>query len=236
MKILAVDTSAEVAAIAVMEDDKLLGEYSINHKKTHSQKLLPMINDMLKNLEIDPKSFDYYAAANGPGSFTGLRIGVTTIKTMAFVAGKPVIAVPTLDGLANNISYTESLICPIMDARNRQVFTALYSYNGEKLNKITEYLGITVEELADLIKGKNRKVIFLGDAVTIYKDFFKEQLQESCEFAKPSLNLHRASSLAEIAIQMVHEGRAESCFEMLPNYLRKSQAERTLDIKNSIEG
>lgn len=231
MKILAVDTSASVATAAVTDDTKLLGEFSINNKKTHSQKLLPMIRELLSGLELKPADIDIYAASSGPGSFTGLRIGVTTIKAMAYAAQKPVISVPTLDALAYNIPKTQSLICPIMDARNDQVYTAVYTWEGNAQVKLTEYMGILITELVQQIGGKNKNVIFLGDGVEVHKEFLQKELKEKCEFAPENLLLQSSASVAQLAYIKALEGLQESCFDMVPFYLRKSQAERELEKK-----
>lgn len=229
MKILAVDTSASVASVAVIEDGTILGEYSINNKKTHSQKLLPMIDELLKNLELKVGDIDYFAASSGPGSFTGLRIGITTIKSLAYSVNKQVIAVPTLDALANNITSSDALICPIMDARNSQVYTALYSVENGITKNITEYMGIHITDLCDIINGKNKKVVFLGDGVAIHKNLLKEKLQVPCDFASAASVMQRSASVAEVAMKMLMENRQQSSFDMVPFYLRKSQAERMFD-------
>lgn len=226
MKILAVDTSSTVAAVAVVEDDKLLGEYILNQKKTHSQKLMPMIMELLESLELCPGDIDIYAASSGPGSFTGLRIGVTTVKAMAYAVQKPVVSVPTLDSLAYNIPITDSLICPIMDARNSQVYTAVYKWENSMQVKVTEYMGITVSELVQLIKGKNQNTVFIGDAVYIHRDYLKSELGDKCETPPDNLLLQRASSVAQVALLRASEGMLENCFDMVPFYLRKSQAEQ----------
>lgn len=234
MKVLAVDTSTMVAGVAIMEDNKLLGEYLLNHKKTHSQKLMPMLDNIMKELELKPTDIDLYAASTGPGSFTGLRIGVTTIKSIAYGAKKPVIGIPTLDALAFNIPLSEALICPIIDARNNQVYTSIYKWEKDTQVKLTEYLGIPVTELVQLIKGKNQKVIFTGDGVEMHRDFFKNELGENCDFAPGSLQLQRASSVAYLALERAGEEGVESSFDLVPFYLRKSQAEREYDKKAGI--
>ncbi len=236
MKVLAIDTSTAVAAIALMDDEKLLGEYSLNNKKTHSQKLMVMIKEIFKDLEIMPSDIDVFAASTGPGSFTGLRIGVTTAKAMAFATSKPVIGVPTLDALAYNVVTSSFIICPILDARNNQVFTALYQSKDGKLERITEYLGIPVDELVQLIKEKNKTVIFTGDAIDLHRDYFITELSGNCEFSPLAMRLQRASSVAEIALKMAKEGKFESSFELVPFYLRKSQAERELEKKLCAKG
>ena len=178
MKILAVDTSGPVDAVAVAEDTIMLGEYNINHKRAHSQKLAPMISHILGELGLKPGDIDIYAASIGPGSFTGLRIGITTVKAMAYAAGKPVISVPTLDALAYNISVCDWLICPIIDARNNQVYTAMYKWENGIQKKITEYMGIDVIELISLAGSRNSKVIFNGDGVNIHRTALKRELGE----------------------------------------------------------
>jgi tRNA threonylcarbamoyladenosine biosynthesis protein TsaB len=232
MKVLAVDTSSMVAAVAVLENERLLGEYILNHKKTHSQKLMPMIEGLLDELELDPRDIDVYTASVGPGSFTGLRIGVTTIKSIAYAAEKPVVSVPTLDALAYNIPETDALVCPIMDARNEQVYTAIYK-KERKLDKITEYMGIHISELSEMLKGKNQRVVFLGDAVPIHREYLKEQLGEMCSFAPANISLQKASSVACLALEKAAAGQLEDCFDMVPFYLRKSQAEREFEKKQA---
>jgi len=244
LKILAVDSSAMVASVAIldksknqktiMEDSKLLGEYTINHKKTHSQKLMPMIKELMESLELTPQDIDIYAASCGPGSFTGLRIGITSIKAIAFASEKPVVSVPTLDALAFNIPLTESLVCPIMDARNNQVYTALYKWEEGRQVKITEYMGITITDLIDLVKSKNQKTIFVGDGVYLHGDELKSLLGDYCTIAPGNLLLQRASSVAQLGLIMAEEGYIESCFEMKPFYLRKSQAEQEFEKKEAL--
>ena len=159
MKIMALDSSAMVAAVAVMEDEKLLGEYMLNHKKTHSQTLMPMVKQILDDLELAPEDMDVFAASTGPGSFTGLRIGVTSIKAMAYALNKPVVSVPTLDAIAYNIPMSSYTVCPMMDARNSQVYTALYDWKEDSLERITEYMGIPVAQLVKIIKAGKKVVL-----------------------------------------------------------------------------
>lgn len=229
MKILAVETSSPVAAVAVSDDSGLLGEYILDNGKTHSQRLVYMIGELLKSLELSIKDIDIFAASSGPGSFTGLRIGIATIKAMAFAAEKPVISVPTLDALAYNIPAEGVLVCPIMDARNNQVYTALYKYESNLPVNITEYMGIPVTRLADMVKGKNSDVVFIGDAVQLHRDFLKIELGDRCRFAPQCHLRQRASTVAELALIRALNGQTENCFDMVPFYLRKSQAEREYD-------
>ena len=231
MKVLALDTSSLVAGVAIMDDDRLIAEYNLNHKKTHSQKLMPMIMDIMKSVELTPKDIDVYAASSGPGSFTGLRIGITTVKAIAYSLNKPVVGVPTLDALAYNIPMTQSIICPIMDARNNQVYTAIYKWDNTVLDRQSEYMGIPVAELVSRIKERAESVVFVGDGVPVYKDFLIGELGERCGFAPANLQLQKGASVAKAAIDKINKGLTESPFDMVPFYLRKSQAERMMEMK-----
>ena len=126
MKLLVLDSSGLVASVAIMEDDTLIGEYTINHKKTHSQTLLPMLDEVVKMTETNLDEIDAIAIAKGPGSFTGLRIGSATAKGLGLALNKPIVAVPTVDAIAYNLYETKGYICPIMDARRNQVYTGTY--------------------------------------------------------------------------------------------------------------
>jgi len=231
MKILALDTSTIAATVAVIEDEKLLGEFLLNHKKTHSQKLLPMIKEIMEELELKPEDVDVFAASTGPGSFTGLRIGVTTIKAMAYALDKPVVGVPTLDVLAYNSPIGSFMVCPIIDARNNQVYTALYQGKGSLRERVTEYLGIPVADLVREIRERKEKVVFAGDAVDIHSRYLIDELGELCTFAPGNLCLPRASSVAHLGYAKASQGLLQSSFELVPFYLRKSQAEREYEQK-----
>lgn len=230
MKILAVDTSTSVASAAILEDDVIIGEYNCNRGKTHSQRLMPMVQHLLETVGLTAGDMDAFAASIGPGSFTGLRIGVTTVKAMAFAAERPVISVHTLDALAYNISMWNSLICPMIDARNNQVFTAIYRFIGDKLERLTEYQGVHVSELADQLKAMEGKIVFLGDAAGMHKDYFLQELGKRVCMAPANVVLAKASSVAVLAGNAYKNGNLESCYDMVPFYLRKSQAEREREI------
>ena len=133
MKILALDSSGLVASVAVMEDENMLAEYTMNYKKTHSQTLLPMLDEMAKMIDLDLNTVDAIAVAGGPGSFTGLRIGSATAKGLGLALKKPLISIPTVDGLAYNLCGTEKIVCPLMDARRNQVYTGIYEFEGNEL-------------------------------------------------------------------------------------------------------
>ena len=226
MKVLALDTSSNVASIAILEDHKLLAEYLLNNKKTHSRKLMPAITRIFKDIELVPQDIDIFAVSVGPGSFTGLRIGVTVAKSLAYSLNKPVVGVNTLDALANNVFINDSAICPIIDARNEQVYTAIYLRNNKNIERTSEYMGINIHKLLKDVKNLKKHVVFLGDGIFIYNELIKNELGEKCSFMPGFLNMQRASCVAQIALDKASDGLKESCFEMVPFYLRKSQAER----------
>jgi tRNA threonylcarbamoyladenosine biosynthesis protein TsaB len=233
MRVLAVDTSSNVATVAVMEDELLLGEYILNHKKTHSQKIMIMIEQLLDDLELRVQDIDIFAAAVGPGSFTGLRIGVATVKALAHAAGKEVVSVGTLEALAYNVPYAEHIIVPIMDARRNNVFTASYIWD-EGFKEIGEPEGITIEECVESC-GEFLDTIFVGDGATAHREYITEKLGEHAIFPHGAALNSRASSVAAIAMEKAKRGETQSYLEMKPYYIKKSQAERELEERENKE-
>ncbi len=226
MKILAIDSSSLVATVAVVHDDIMIAEYTINHKKTHSQTLLPMIDEIVKMAEISLDDIDAIAVSGGPGSFTGLRIGSATAKGLGLVWDKPLIHVPTVDAMAYNLYGTDKLICPIMDARRSQTYTGLYKFVDEEFQIVMEQCAISIEELAGKINDLNEKVIFVGDGIPVFKDYLDERLQVQHFYAPAHLNRQRAGAVAVLGGKYLAEGKTETAAEHGPDYLRQSQAER----------
>lgn len=226
MKILALDSSGLVASVAVTEDDNLLAEYTVNYKKTHSQTLLPMLDEISRMIELDLESIDAIAVAAGPGSFTGLRIGSATAKGLGLALSKPLIGVPTVEALAYNLYDVPGLICPIMDARRRQVYTGLYSFEQHQMKTVKEQTAMGIEELTEELNQKNQPVTFLGDGVAVYRDTIKEKLTVPFDFAPVHLNKQRAGAVAALGARYYAEGKTETAREHQPEYLRVSQAER----------
>ncbi|MBA1333989.1 MAG: tRNA threonylcarbamoyladenosine biosynthesis protein TsaB [Firmicutes bacterium] len=235
MKVLAIDTSSIVASAAVLDGDKLAAEYILNHRKTHSEHLLPIIEEILESCGTDISEIDIIAVASGPGSFTGLRIGAATAKGLAHALGIPVVGVPTLDGLAFNLPYCDGIICPIMDARRNQVYTALYRWEQDGLCRIKDHSALSIEELLTELKAMSGKVIFLGDGVPVHREYIKEILGDRALFAPPNADRQRASSLAELAIRSFRRGLMTKYNEFTPFYLRKSQAEREYEKKQGAQ-
>jgi tRNA threonylcarbamoyl adenosine modification protein YeaZ len=226
MKILALDSSGLVASVAVATEDTLLAEYTVNYKKTHSQTLLPMLDEVVKMIELDLKTIDVIAVAGGPGSFTGLRIGSATAKGLGLALDKPLVHIPTVDALACNLYGCEKYICPIMDARRNQVYTGIYRFEGENLRILKQQTPMAVEELAQELNALGNEVIFLGDGVPVYQELLKTVMKVPYRFAPAHLNRQRAAAVAALAVQYVKEGRIETAAEHQPDYLRLSQAER----------
>lgn len=226
MKILAIDASGVAASVALLEDDKIVAEYTINYKLTHSQTLMPMINEICTMIDVDLKAIDAIGITSGPGSFTGLRISAGTAKGMAFGLDIPLVDIPTLDAIANNIPYTNHIICPIMDARRKHVYTALYKWEGETLKRLTDHLVIPMEDVIKMVKEQGEKVIFMGDGIPVYKEMIAEELGEMAYLAPPSLRLQRAATVAMMAMEKAKKGDTVSHMEFAPTYLRPSQAER----------
>lgn len=236
MNLLAIDASGVAGSVAYIKENRLVGEYYICDKLTHSQTIMPMLEHMKSLLEIDLETLDAVAVTSGPGSFTGLRIGVTAAKALALALEVPIIGIPTLDVIAHNIAHTSHLICPIMDARRNQVYTALYKWEAEELVNLTEYRTCDMDEYLTELEAKGEKVIFLGDGVDPYKEKIQERLGEHALFAPSFLNLQHASTLAEVAGAYFKSGKVVDASEFVPMYLRKSQAEREKEEREKSKG
>lgn len=226
MRILAMDSSSLVASVAVLEDDILMAEYTMNYKKTHSQTLLPMIDEMVKMIELDLQTIDAIAISKGPGSFTGLRIGSATAKGLGLALNKPIVSVPTVDAMAYNLWGCAELIVPIMDARRNQVYTGIYTFEGTEMLVLREQCAIAIDELLADLNERGKKVVFLGDGVPVFKERIAELLKVPFEFAPAHMNRQRAGAVGALAERYYEQGRIETAAEHKPDYLRLSQAER----------
>ena len=227
MKILGIDSSASVASVAVIDDDRLLAEYTIDGKKTHSQTLLPMISALEEKTEEPLSTVDAIAIAKGPGSFTGLRIGSATAKGLALALDKPIIEVPTVDALAMNLWGITDVVCPIMDARRSQVYTGFYEFTADgELNVLHEQFAEDIVKVTQMLDEIGRPVVFLGDGVPVSKDLIAANIKVPYRFAPAHCARQRAAALAVLAGKYYEEGRTVSAADHKPEYLRVSQAER----------
>ena len=233
MKILAMDSSGLVASAAIMEDYNLIAEYTVNYKKTHSQTLLPMIDELFRMTETDKNSLDAIAIAAGPGSFTGLRIGAATAKGLALALDVPIIRVPTVDAYAYNLFNTAGLICPLMDARRQQVYTGLYRFSEGWFIVEKEQCAIGIDQVISYLNEKNEPVIFLGDGLPVNCTYIEENIATEYAYAPSHLSRQRAGAVGALALHFVDDPeypgiRRETGEEHVPEYLRLSQAEREM--------
>ena len=205
MKILGIDSSGLVASVAVTEDDNLLGEFTRNYKKTHSQTLLPMLDELAK---------------------TGLRIGSATAKGLGLALEKPLIHIPTVDALAYNLCGHRDMVCPLMDARRNQTYTGLYTFDGNKMQVELAQCAVGIDEIVEKINEKQRAVVFLGDGVPVFETYIREQINVPYTFAPAHVNKQRAAAVAALGEIYYKEGKTETAAEHRPDYLRLSQAER----------
>ena len=230
MKILAIDSSGLVATVALVEDDNLIAEYTIHHKKTHSQTLMPMLSEIKNMTELDLESVDAIAVAKGPGSFTGLRIGAATAKGLAMGLNKPIIEVPTLEGMAYQMYGSSAAICPIMDARRNQVYTGLYQFvageEGYEMKTLQEGCACDILECIDFVNANGKEVVFLGDGVEVFADVIREKCEVPVFFAPAHRRLQSAASVGALALNYAKEGKFTEAKDHAPDYFRVSQAER----------
>ncbi len=239
MKILALDSSGQVASVALAEDGCLRAEFTVNYKKTHSQTLVPMMDEIKKLLDLDLTTIDAVAVASGPGSFTGLRIGSATAKGLGLALQIPLVEVPTLEGLAYNLCGVSTLVCPLMDARRGQVYTGVYAFRKKGQDFLPEAVipqgAVEIDEILEQINELGREVIFLGDGVPVFQQRIEETMKVPYSFAPVHRLQQSAASVAALGAVYYAEGRAIDADEHVPEYLRQSQAERERAQKGIID-
>ena len=226
MKILAFDSTAKAASVAVCEDGRSLGLYTVDNGFTQSELLLPMAENLLHSLKLSFSDIELLAAAVGPGSFTGVRIGVSLVKGIAFGRNIPCVAVSTLEALAENISTLRGILVPVMDARRGQLYTAIFTSDGSSAERITDDAAISIEELAEKLKGYGEERIYLsGDGYELAKRELLK-LGVKTENTPELLITENAHSIAKVALRKYSRGEYVSDLEYAPTYLRLPQAER----------
>ncbi len=233
MLVLSVDSSYSTATCALIKDDKILAEINLNDKKQHSVILMRLIDSILKEYEIDINDIDAFIISRGPGSFTGLRIGMATLKGLAFASKKPLISVSTLDALAYNSISFQGIICPIMDALRDNIYTCLYKNENNNLTPLIKEQCLNINELVTILKEQTLPIIFVGDGVAKHKEFLQENIPNSF-FAPNHSNFPKASSVGELGIKKINDGVIENINSINPIYLRKSQAEREYEKRMEI--
>lgn len=226
VKVLAIETSTYSGSIAVADGDRILGEYYLDMGPSHSEKLIPKVDMLLNELGMDKKELSGLAVTAGPGSFTALRVGISTVKGLAFSLDLPVVSASSLELLAMNAPFSGWQLCPVIDARRGEVFTALFRAKNGTLARLTEDAPRTLPELRSIIK---EKTIFIGEGALLYKDFLEDNHGDSepgeCLFCPSYMNYPRASSLAFLGVRRLREGLSEDAALLSPAYLRKPDAE-----------
>lgn len=226
MYLLGIESATPVAGIAVMQDDRLLSERFINNRKTHSGHLLPMIKEAVMEAGIKINDIDAIAVSSGPGSFTGLRIGMSTAKSLAQVLEVPLVGISTLDALAHPLRGSVNLVCPVLNARKNEVYTAVYDLAAGSLNDLTGPKAIKPENLVHLLEQwPDRAVTFLGDGIPEYREILVEMMGNRVFFASGAVNLPRGSSVADLGRIKLHLGQSSDLYSLMPNYIRLSEAE-----------
>ena len=233
MRILALETAAKAVSAAITEDGRILASGYQDTGLTHSRTLMPIVECLLRNTGLRVADLDAVAVSAGPGSFTGLRIGSASVKGLCFALKKPVIEIPTLEGLACNLYGTDKLVCPIMDARRNQVYTGIYEFIKREgmpvsygLNCLLPQCAVPIEEIAGTCNKYGREVIFLGDGVPVFAQRLGELMEVPYGFAPAHMNRQRAAAFGFLAEEYYNQGRAVSGADHAPVYLRLSQAER----------
>lgn len=234
MKILAVDTSATAASVAVAEENKLIGEFSINTALTHSQTLMPMVDELLKNTGLSVNDIDAVAVNAGPGSFTGVRIGVAAVKGIAFPKNLPCVSVSTLKSMAYNMLGNDCIVCSVMDARCSQVYNALFRVKGCTVTRMTDDRALSLTDLKNELQNINEKVVLVGDGAVLCSKFLGEEL-ENIMLAPFNNRIQTASSVAYAAFEKINNGETVKADELMPVYLRLPQAQRELNKKLGVK-
>lgn len=222
MIILGIETATMTGGLALIDEEKLISEYTLNMKTTHSSRLMPALDWILKDASLNKNQIDGIAISIGPGSFTGLRIGLATAKGLAMGLNIPLVTVPTLDALAYNVTYSPYQICPVLDARKKEVYSAIFRYENGIIARKSPYQVISPDELISQI---NEKTIMLGDALNIYGEIFLEKLGGLAIFAHNSQRLPRASVIAELGLVKLKAGEIADLASSEPLYIRRADAE-----------
>ena len=225
MRILAFESSAKADSVALMQDGVLLAESFQNNGKTHSATLMPMAQQVLMDCSLTAAELDAVAVARGPGSFTGVRIGVAAAKGLAWGAEKPVCGVSTLEAMATQLSMQAGIICPVMDARRGQVYNALFQSDGKTLTRLTSDRAISLEELKKDLEKAEKTIFLVGDGTKLCYKTLSEALPH-LTLPPAHLEMQRASGVAMAAERLAQQGGLQAPGELVPSYLRLSQAER----------
>ncbi|MDW7668873.1 MAG: tRNA (adenosine(37)-N6)-threonylcarbamoyltransferase complex dimerization subunit type 1 TsaB [Bacillota bacterium] len=228
MIVLGIESSTETASCAVLSEEKLLGEYSQNIGKTHSENLMTLIDNLIIDTEINLRDISGIAITKGPGSYTGLRIGIAIAKSMSQSLNLPILSISTLESLAYNLPYTEKIINPILDARSNRIYTGFYKWQNDKVINLNEDSATTIEEHIEILlqDESSKEIIFIGNGVEKHKEYILSKLGKRCTFACSYINSLKSSSTAQAGIEKLKNHDFLTWENFNPIYLRKTQAER----------
>lgn len=226
MKILGIDTATACGGIGIIDDDAVVAEYAFHRDETPSAQLVPAIEALLKEAQLDLGGIDGMAISLGPGSFTGLRVGLSAVKGLALATEKPVAGIPTLDALAAQLPPTPSQICPLVDARKGEVYTALYKQGGNgKVEQLTPYQVISPSRLLEELP--LQETVFVGDGVEVYEELIVKRLGDKALLPPPHLRSLRGTTVATLGLQRLMHGEGDDVASLAPIYVRPSDAEIT---------
>lgn len=222
MKLLAIETSTMVGGVAIMEDDTLIAESRINVKITHSERIMGAVDHMLTQSGMKIGDMDVFAIAIGPGSFTGLRVGLSTVKGLVYATGKRLVSVSTLEAFAWNVPFSKYQVCPLLDARKKEVYAGIFRWDGNGFTRVMNEQTVRIDKL---LSGINEPTIFLGEGSIIYKDNIKAWLNDSAIFGHPQDMVPSPANVAYIGMIKAKKGEFEDPIRLVPLYIRKSEAE-----------
>ena len=222
MKILGIDTSTPIGSVAVIDGDNLVAEHTLNIVQAHSSRLMPAIDTVLKWSDITADDLDGCAVGIGPGSFTGIRIGVATIKSLCYALDKPIVGVSTLEAVAYNLRWTNGILCPLLDARRREIYGAIFQ-GGTEWQRLSEDLCLSIDVFLDRLDtytSSEHTINFVGDGLSTYGDAVRERLGEKVCFADAIFNVPRGATIACLGAQCLQTGDIDDYWTLVPNYVR----------------
>jgi len=234
VRVLALDSATNVAGVALVEDNRLIAEIFLNTNKTHSQRLLPIVAQILQETAIELCDLDGLSVTIGPGSFTGLRIGLSTVKGLALAIGLPLVGVPTLDVLARNGLGWSGLICPVLNARRQEVYTCLYRALGGEIRRLTGYMAVSPQALADLAGVMEEPLLLMGDGVEVCRKTLCDRLGLKLHIADAALLFPRAAHAAFLGLERLAKGDSDNLHSLSPFYIRQSEAEQNRAAKDQM--
>jgi len=229
MKVLGINTSTIFGSVGLVDTDRVIGEYSLNIPITHSERLMTCIDRLLTDAKVCLDEIEGFSITLGPGSFTGLRIGISTVKGLAFATGRPIVGVSTLEALALNVFNSTNKICPILDARKKEIYTALFRADtSHRVKRLTPDLVISPQDLVKKIHGP---VTFLGDGLDVYGSYLKRRLGRQASFVAPELGYIHGTVVARMGVNPIRQGKTLDLASLVPHYIRRSEAEIKYGVK-----